>query len=267
MRMAPYNKGDVVLRCRPYVVGVTCFRPRNQTRICCFTCFRVMHSTMLSESPADMHRCAACKQAAYCSRECQRLDWKETHRYECPYLVRLQKRRDMLDGAGELTLTSEARLLARLVLRIGRAMDAKKRSSDDAADLKEIDLAERFFKLAVGSGGEEPWRFRWREVLEKRARQARIYLAGHEYMKTLSDDTLMGMEYRRNLHAPKMWLYQVSAAVVSVEICELEHSCDPNCSAVFREDGYVYLIANRRVESDADIRISFINDLLPRRHR
>jgi len=54
-----------------------------------------------SSSEKRFPRCSACKQVRYCSKECQRLDWKK-HRPECKFLRPYQpKRTAVLIKSGE----------------------------------------------------------------------------------------------------------------------------------------------------------------------
>lgn len=49
--------------------------------------------TLNSYTPKE---CARCRSVIYCSRECQKEDWEEYHRYECEHMSR--------DSAGRFLL-------------------------------------------------------------------------------------------------------------------------------------------------------------------
>jgi len=40
------------------------------------------------ESGKPLQRCGKCKQIHYCSQECQKLDWKEDHKFMCNFLIK-----------------------------------------------------------------------------------------------------------------------------------------------------------------------------------
>ncbi|KAF6750077.1 hypothetical protein DFP72DRAFT_1173131 [Ephemerocybe angulata] len=52
-------------------------------------CDNIHHSIdSTAVAPWTERVCAACHSVAYCSRQCQKADWKNTHRSECPHLRR-----------------------------------------------------------------------------------------------------------------------------------------------------------------------------------
>lgn len=68
-----FKRGEVLLRCEPYAV-VPQWGLRDSL---CDWCLK------RGTPEAPLKKCAACHNAAYCSRECQALAWKAHHKREC----------------------------------------------------------------------------------------------------------------------------------------------------------------------------------------
>ena len=74
------------------------------TRKLCWGCF-------LSK---EVHFCAECKTAAYCSKECQRKDWKTQHKEECDVFKNVKKDERCRK---ELGRNRDLRLAVRILIR------------------------------------------------------------------------------------------------------------------------------------------------------
>lgn len=48
----------------------------------CFRCF---------EPSGNILKCAGCRRAGYCSKECQKLDWTAVHKKQCKILQRINE--------------------------------------------------------------------------------------------------------------------------------------------------------------------------------
>ena len=84
----------------PYAAAVVedCFGKHE----ICWSCFL----------PTKVNRCALCKTAAYCSKKCQKGDWKRQHQFECPVFLKVEgSDRNILGTNVHLRLV--ARILAR----------------------------------------------------------------------------------------------------------------------------------------------------------
>lgn len=249
--MAPYAKGDIVVRSVPFAGGPNVDEPRNLQKFC-YTCCRPTMSKMITEEECKMRTCTACKRIHYCSTECQKRDWKAVHRIECGYLIQAQRNRKF-GTDGHFWLDSEIRIFARVLFRLGRAAAA---AADD--DDEEKALVARFLKLDSHVDDDR------RGVEPSTIDTLRQYLVGHEYTRSLTDRYLAEIISRTQYHMrSNLGSIGEDVALVCVEIAEMGHSCASNASMVLREDGCVYVIANRAIESDAEVRVSVVNNLMP----
>jgi hypothetical protein len=56
----------------------------------CFSCWN---------TSSKLSRCVACKRVSYCSVECQKRDWKRSHKRICKKLTTLNKRKESVPAA------------------------------------------------------------------------------------------------------------------------------------------------------------------------
>lgn len=256
--MAPYTKGDIIVRSVPFAGGPIVDSGSDSSQQLlkfCYACYRPEVSKMLTEDECEMQQCTECKQISYCSTECQQRD-SIHHRLECAYLVKAQRNPKFGAGTAYFWLDSETRIFARVLLRLGRADDV-----DDA-------LVARFLKLDAHLQDEN----RAAAGVEASTIDTiRQYLVGHAYTSSLTDGQLKEIVSRTQYHWRRTNLGAISVeekiALVCVEISEMQHSCASNASMVLREDGCVYVIANRTIESDADVRVTIVNNLMAGKQR
>lgn len=78
-----------------------------------------------------------------------------------------------------------------------------------------------------------------------------------DYVAAMSDQKLLDFIYRQQYY--ERFLRVDRASVCCPQLAEIAHSCTPNASAYFREDGFVYVVATKSIECDADVRICYEN--------
>lgn len=126
---------------------------------------------------------------------------------------------------------------------------------DDDAD---VVAAGKFFQLYT----ESPIDQRRLPALLESVKRVRQMLAGNAYCRAKSDAHLLAIVNRLTYACDKCSHFGTNTVVL--EFCAYAHSCDPSASIVSRgDDGFFYLVANRRIASDADIRIAYVSNLLP----
>ena len=80
-----YKPGDVVVEAMPLIYVLD--PPFVNSH--CGGCFRPLRaSSELNAGVEKLSKCGRCKQIQYCSRECQRFDWRNFHKYECPFYTK-----------------------------------------------------------------------------------------------------------------------------------------------------------------------------------
>lgn len=261
--MAPYQRGDIIMQCDAFVYGPAAdIAGKDIKKFTCWTCHRSASAFILGESACVLKRCAQCRHVAYCSKECQTRDWLALHRLECPYLVRTCRRSDLVNMQGQLFLWNDERFLARCLLRLGDARDS------------DAESFERFFRLPIpvrhhlfSDNDNMQCRNAFRpDIGAERIRVVRRLLAGHAYTRSLSNKEICQIDLRLqsaatagSFHKSDMW----GSFALFLPIARLAQSCRPNASAVMRQDGRMYLLANESIASDAAIRIACVDTVLP----
>ncbi|OQV25386.1 putative Histone-lysine N-methyltransferase ASHR1 [Hypsibius exemplaris] len=78
------KRGDLILAEEPFVYTVS----GNQVDSRCSNCLK----SLQQDDNNTKSRCAACKYSRYCSSKCQKIDWKRSHKAECPGFKLLEER-------------------------------------------------------------------------------------------------------------------------------------------------------------------------------
>lgn len=260
--MAAYKKGDVIMRCAKFAGLPTLTYHEHrfhgvESQMVCLFCFRSKTPTMVGEGMTTLKRCTACRVAGYCSVECQRADWRDVHRDECPFLKRALETK-LLNDAEPNALNSTDRHLARCLIRVGRVKNVAKNAEVDAA---EKQLVERYLQLdshandkSIKLIADVHADFYDRMLIIRR------YLNGNAYLSTLSNGEIVEHECRRRYYSAKFPF--IAGSVICLELADIVHACDPSASAVLRDDGFVRLVANRDIASDDDISLSYTDNLM-----
>ena len=75
-----YKPGDVVVEAMPLIYVLK----KKFVATHCGGCFKpLLTSSPLKAGVAKLSKCGGCQQIQYCSRECQRFDWRNFHKHEC----------------------------------------------------------------------------------------------------------------------------------------------------------------------------------------
>lgn len=108
-------------------------------------------------SSANLKRCAKCLELFYCGPDCQKMDWKECHKFECSFYLRPDVKECLkhirhdgkLSSDGEQFLESVAfRLAVRLQLKAKNDPDVRKRP------FELFDCRQRFVDDLVSNSNE-----------------------------------------------------------------------------------------------------------------
>ena len=80
-----YKPGDVIVEAMPLIYALD---PQFVSSYC-GGCFKpTIESSTFGSGVEKLSKCGRCQQIQYCSRECQRFDWANFHKYECPFYAK-----------------------------------------------------------------------------------------------------------------------------------------------------------------------------------
>ena len=81
-----YKPGDVIVEAMPLIYVLK----KKFVTTHCGGCFKALltSSSPLETGVAKLSKCGGCQQIQYCSRECQRFDWRNFHKHECPFYAK-----------------------------------------------------------------------------------------------------------------------------------------------------------------------------------
>ncbi|KAI8816967.1 uncharacterized protein EV422DRAFT_488141, partial [Fimicolochytrium jonesii] len=191
---------------------------------CCSYCFR------FPDEEVQLQRCARCKGALYCGAECQRQDWTAGHKKVCKW---------MTSGDGDLRRDVE------MLVKVTTAL-----TDGDAAKAINIEA----FATLVGHP----------EVVDERHRQAVITATRARDRKIAFSDGELALFLHRfhcnNASIADTELFPIGEGTYPLGSL-LNHSCNPNCTVVFRGRTQV-IRAIRDIEAGEELTITYVDAML-----
>jgi len=217
----------------------------------CHGCFRLIHQIDPTEERPEsfLKPCTGCRGAWYCSKECQRTDWRAGHKIECQLVKRLAAMSgNPQQGEGRILPTS-TRALLRIVANEAKWLEATKklvgneeRWREDKQAWADMELQGRMVRSILGA--DPKWVGKGEDVV---ARYASLLCKISTNSFNVTDLDLGN-----------------DSIFLDTTLAMANHSCIPNASAqIFGKKAI--LVAERPIAKDEEITISYIGlPLTPR---
>ncbi|GAV76217.1 SET domain-containing protein/zf-MYND domain-containing protein [Cephalotus follicularis] len=217
-----FHPGDVIISQEPYV-----FVPHREfTNSVCHFCFAV----------TEVKMCSACHYVWYCSRECQKLDWK-LHRLECRALKTLEKQ-------WQIYVLPTIRLNVRLYIR--RKLQNEKVIPTTAVD--NFNLVEALVAHLSSIGADRMALFYHMANIVNNILPWSDLQETAENISKLEHNTVNILD--SEMEPLGMGLYPLIAIT--------NHSCVPNSVLVF-EGKLAVIRALQHIPRDSEVSISYID--------
>eukprot|EP01138_Halocafeteria_seosinensis_P000816 gb/GECG01000837.1/.p1 GENE.gb/GECG01000837.1/~~gb/GECG01000837.1/.p1 ORF type:complete len:506 (+),score=49.26 gb/GECG01000837.1/:1-1518(+) len=251
-----FEAGDVVLGCRPAAFVI---RPRYWSERCAW-CFRTVAPTTYAEGTESSHasslkRCGGCQSVHYCSKECQQWDWKAGHRCECKKLFpQLRHNMDALCDASLLHRAYCKKCSTFWFAQNSRGPELPYTTTENVAVYQHTfkDVSQMESDLETTSKINKDLAMSQQQLANFVS--SLINAAGSELAQTLN-------AFSRNNFA--IWDLQMNSyGAGCYPVASLfNHSCRPNCIAVFNTPGdhTLYLRTLKPIDPGEELVLSYID--------
>ncbi|KAJ7504782.1 hypothetical protein B0H11DRAFT_2273314 [Mycena galericulata] len=198
-------------------------------------CGRILKET-------DLKCCAGCREALYCSRECQRIDWDSGHRESCMlYLSRhevirpLYTSRECAFFRALLSLEYESSR-ARIYLEFVKAWAAKPDAEFFALyDYKNFRLQVTLHEITADSDDDESSRY-WAYMIARAARSAGRMTLNIMRMREGTGQLDLVIPLRRTTADVPHALKKIATGMTSVDLAEVKAQIDNLLRPDFMDD-------------------------------
>ncbi|XP_055353887.1 histone-lysine N-methyltransferase SMYD3-like [Paramacrobiotus metropolitanus] len=227
MSAGPYSTGALILRNHPLAYVVE----NNRRAEVCEYCFR---------SDLKVLRCSKCKLSSYCSPDCQKKSWKESHKHECDGLKRTEGK-----------LSSFMQLLAQTVLKLKLGIDGEDPK-------RNITPFQRRFHDLASHWTEAKCDKEIADYITQAGKTLADYFADPAFEEFLRFDSL-GEIYSRiksNAYAIQGPMNEPVGHGVFLSAAKFDHSCKPNSSQSY--DGPDMIVrAITEIPAVEDVRVTY----------